>query len=163
LNGVPAARSEADRVLDALLRGARRDDRGGGLPGDQRGAGVGGRSAERSVATIGELRSEVLLAETLDLLAGRPELSHPGVSVLAAHDAERGGELVTSVLAHLDALGDVRAAAAALNVHPNTLRYRLRRARELSGIDLDDPRERLACHLQLLLVGRHTVAGTAAG
>jgi DNA-binding PucR family transcriptional regulator len=114
------------------------------------------------VATIGELRSEVLLAETLDLLAGRPELSHPGVSVLAAHDAERGGELVTSVLAHLDALGDVRAAAAALNVHPNTLRYRLRRARELSGIDLDDPRERLACHLQLLLVGRHTV-GAAAG
>lgn len=146
LSGVPEARSESDRVLDALLRDAR----------------SGSSPADRAVATIGELRSEVLLAETLELLSGRPELSHPGVSALVAHDAERGGELVTSVLAHLDALGDVRAAATALNVHPNTLRYRLRRARELSGLDLDDPRERLACHLQLLAAARRTTPESAA-
>ncbi|MDQ2706342.1 MAG: helix-turn-helix domain-containing protein [Actinomycetota bacterium] len=143
LSGVAEARSEADRVLDALLR------RGGGHSG-------GGQS----VATIGELRSEVLLAEALDLLAGRPELGHPGVAALAAHDAERGGELVSSVMTYLDSLGDVSAAAAALNVHPNTLRYRLRRARKLSGIDLDDPSERLACHLQLLLVSRRAAPGS---
>jgi hypothetical protein len=125
LDGLPAARAEVDRVLDALSRGA----------------------GDRAVATIGELRSEVLLAETVAVLGGRPELNHPGVAALVAHDA---GRLVTTVLAHLDALGDVGAAATALNVHPNTVRYRLRRAREISGIDLDDPRERLACHLQLL-------------
>ncbi|MBV9313116.1 MAG: helix-turn-helix domain-containing protein [Pseudonocardia sp.] len=136
LAGVLEARSEADRVLDALAR-----PRVGPPPAP-------------AVATITELRAEVLLAETLDLLAQRPELSHPGVRALVEHDLAHGGELVSSVLAHLDALGDVRAGAAALHVHPNTLRYRLRRARELSGIDLDDPRERLACHLQLLLANR---------
>lgn len=132
------ARSEADRVLDALLR-------------------PGSPSNERTHATIGELRAEVLLAEVLDLLGGRPELRHPGLASVADYDREHGAELVDSMLAHLDALGDVRAAATALNVHPNTLRYRLRRARELSGIDLDDPRERLACHLQLMLLARGPV------
>lgn len=137
LSGLSEARSEADRVLDALLRrGARPDD--------------------RTHATIGELRAEVLLADVLDLLDVRPELSHPGLRSVATYDAEHGAELITSLLAHLDALGDVRAAAAGLNVHPNTLRYRVRRARELAGIDLDDPRERLACHLQLMLLTRRT-------
>jgi DNA-binding PucR family transcriptional regulator len=137
LAGLAEARSEADRVLDALLR-------------------PGARSGDRTHATIGELRAEVLLAEVLDLLDGRPELRHPGLESVAAYDARHGAELAASVLAHLDALGDVRAAAAALKVHPNTLRYRVRRVRELAGIDLDDPRERLACHLQLMALSRRT-------
>jgi DNA-binding PucR family transcriptional regulator len=37
-------------------------------------------------------------------------------------------------------------------VHPNTFRYRLRRLVEVSGIDLDDPVERLVAHLQLTLL-----------
>ncbi|MBO0873334.1 MAG: helix-turn-helix domain-containing protein [Pseudonocardia sp.] len=138
LDGLPGARAEADRVLDALARAS---------------AGRG-RGAGPSVATISELRSEVLLGELLDLLADRPELRHPGVAALVEHDARRGGELVGSLLAYLDALGDVRSAAATLHVHPNTLRHRLRRARAVSGMDMDDPRERLSCHLQLALVSR---------
>jgi DNA-binding PucR family transcriptional regulator len=53
----------------------------------------------------------------------------------------------------VDALGDVRAAAARLHVHPNTLRYRVRRAAELTGLDLDDPLVRLFASLQLRLPG----------
>ncbi len=37
--------------------------------------------------------------------------------------------------AGLDALGEVRVAADALHIHPNTLRYRVRRAEQLTGID----------------------------
>ena len=40
-------------------------------------------------------------------------------------------------------------AAARLTIHPNTLKYRLRRAGELFGIDLDHPDDRLSCWLQL--------------
>ena len=54
----------------------------------------------------------------------------------------------------LDALGDVRTAAARLTVHPNTLRYRLRRASEVAGIDLDDPSARIVHHLHLLRASR---------
>ncbi|PXY31371.1 transcriptional regulator [Prauserella muralis] len=126
LRDVVRSRSEADRVLDAI--GERRD-----------------------VATIADLRAEVLLGETLNLLEANPELRDPAVDALSAHDAEHSSELVPTLLAYLDALGDVRAAATALHVHPNTVRHRVRRAAAVSGIDLGDPRERLACHLQLLL------------
>jgi hypothetical protein len=37
-----------------------------------------------------------------------------------------------------------------MSVHPNTIRYRLRRVRKLTGIDLDDPDDRLVAWLQLL-------------
>jgi DNA-binding PucR family transcriptional regulator len=85
------------------------------------------------------------------LLAGQPQLRDPRLSALRAHDAETGGELTRSLLAYLDALGDVRAAAASLHVHPNTLRYRLRRAADAAGLDLDDPLLRLFAGLQLRL------------
>ncbi|WP_027944064.1 helix-turn-helix domain-containing protein [Amycolatopsis taiwanensis] len=131
LGEVVASRSEADRVLDAMAR----------TPG-------------RDLATIADLRAEILLDETLRLLEVNPDLRDPAVDALAAHDAAQGSEFVPSLLAYLDALGDVRAAAAGLNIHPNTLRHRIRRATAVSGLELGDPRERLVCHLQLLLAAR---------
>jgi sugar diacid utilization regulator len=125
-------RAEADRVLDVLHR----------TPDGP------------AAATITDLRAEVLLSEVLEVLTGRPELRHPGIAALAGYDADSGGALVASLLAYLDALGDVRAASAALHVHPNTLRHRLRRARAVSGVAWDDPRERLAGHLELVLLRR---------
>ena len=135
LAGLADTRAEADRVLEVLHRAP------------------DGPSARVS-ASITDLRTEVLLGEVLEVLAARPELRHPGIAALSDHDAERGGELVPSLLAYLDALGDVRAASAALHVHPNTLRHRLRRARALSGVAWDDPRDRLAGHLELVLLTR---------
>ncbi len=132
LDEVIQSRREADRVLDTLAR-----------------------SPNRGVASFRDLRAEVLLDETLDLLGAVPELRDPAVTELFAHDAAHGSELATSLLAYLDALGDVSSAAAGLHVHPNTLRHRLRRVGAVSGLDLTDPRERLFCHLQLLLTIRH--------
>jgi hypothetical protein len=42
-------------------------------------------------------------------------------------------ELVVTALAHLDNGGRLAVTAAALHVHPNTVKYRLRRLRELTG------------------------------
>jgi DNA-binding PucR family transcriptional regulator len=36
-------------------------------------------------------------------------------------------------------LGDVIAASAAVHIHPNTFRYRLKRPAPVAGIDLHDP------------------------
>ena len=44
------------------------------------------------------------------------------------------------------------AASAAMFVHANTFRYRLRRLTEVSGIDLTDPEQRFAAMLQLRAV-----------
>lgn len=74
-------------------------------------------------------------------------LKHPLLR-LQQHDA-RGGDLLPTLTAWCRAGFDVAATAAQLHVHTNTLRYRLRRAAEISGLDLGRPRHVLA--LQLLL------------
>ncbi|HYK26543.1 MAG TPA: helix-turn-helix domain-containing protein [Streptosporangiaceae bacterium] len=61
--------------------------------------------------------------------------------------------------AWLDAFGDVAAAAAAMFVHPNTFRYRLRRAAEVGAIDLTDPEARFAAMLQLRVVSPASRSG----
>jgi DNA-binding PucR family transcriptional regulator len=129
LAGVPDSRREADRVLDAM-------------------------GAARDVAVFGEIRAEVLLTQVLGMLEANPDLRDPGVARLVAYDREHRTDLVASVVAWLDAMGDVRAAALRLTVHPNTLRYRVRRATAIAGLRLDDPRARLVHHLQLLAAGR---------
>jgi DNA-binding PucR family transcriptional regulator len=126
LADVPASRAEADRVLDAM-------------------------APEADVALIADLRAEVLLRQTLEMLAAHPDLHDPAVTRLVAYDTEHRTELARSVLAWLDALGDVAAAAAVLGVHANTLRYRLRRAVAVAGLVLDEPRARLMHHLELLI------------
>ncbi|MEV3996299.1 helix-turn-helix domain-containing protein [Streptomyces halstedii] len=72
---------------------------------------------------------------------------------LVRADLATGGELVRTLGAYVDASGDVRRAAERLVLHPNTLRYRLRRARERHGVDLDDPDTRLLVTLAVRLTG----------
>ncbi|WP_236573852.1 helix-turn-helix domain-containing protein [Streptomyces sp. GS7] len=131
LGGVPESRREADRILDAMVS-----------------AGVG-----TTVAALPDIQAEVLVSEVLALISAHPDLRDPRLSALLAHDRRHQGRLAESVLAYLNAFGDVRAAAEHLHVHPNTLRYRIRRAEALTGIDLSRPDQRLLAMLQLRLPG----------
>ncbi|MFB9799972.1 PucR family transcriptional regulator [Streptomonospora salina] len=128
LAAVPGSRAEADRILDAM-----------------------GRDLALDVATMSDVRTHVLISETLAYLRGTPALRDPRVSALAEHDTAQGSDLVASLLTYLEDFGDVRTAASRLHIHPNTLRYRVRRAESVSGIDLSDPTQRLFTHLQLLM------------
>ena len=58
------------------------------------------------------------------------------VGQLADYDAQRGSQLVTTLEEFLRRHGNISATSEALFVHPNTLRQRLRRIAELSGLDL---------------------------
>jgi purine catabolism regulator len=82
------------------------------------------------------------------------EFAHRHLGQLAEHDRSRGGQLVATLKAYLEA-GEQQAAARRLQIHPNTLRYRLDRIREVSGADLDDAETRLnlavALRVHLLL------------
>ncbi|TFV54556.1 PucR family transcriptional regulator, partial [Geodermatophilus sp. DF01-2] len=51
-----------------------------------------------------------------------------------------GGEVLETVRAVLASGGNLEASARALFVHPNTVRYRLRRATEITGVSATDPR-----------------------
>jgi GAF domain-containing protein len=58
------------------------------------------------------------------------------VSRIHAYDLQRGSSLLTTLEEFLRRRGNISATSEALYVHPNTLRQRLRRIGELSGIDL---------------------------
>ena len=72
------------------------------------------------------------------------------VSRLLEHDRRHQTGFCASVAVWLSCDQDVRRTATRLCIHPNTLRYRLRRASELSGLDLRDLRQRLAATLVLV-------------
>ncbi|HEY4026538.1 MAG TPA: PucR family transcriptional regulator ligand-binding domain-containing protein [Candidatus Dormibacteraeota bacterium] len=71
---------------------------------------------------------------------------------LVDHDRARAGNLIPTLKAYLEA-GEQQAAARRLSVHPNTLRYRLDRIREISGADLDDAETRLNLAVALRVQG----------
>ncbi|MFE5208977.1 PucR family transcriptional regulator [Streptomyces sp. NPDC056600] len=103
------------------------------------------------VGAYSGLVSSMLVREAVELMAARGGVRHPGLTALVAHDAGHGTELARSLRLYLDAFGDVGPVAEVLNVHPNTLRYRVRKAAAVAGLDLDDPEHRLAAMLQLRL------------
>lgn len=109
------------------------------------------RTPETTVGTHTRLAPALLIRDTLELLDRSPRLRFPAVAALVSRDRDQGTDLARSLLRYLDAFGDVTAVAKRLNVHPNTLRYRVRRAVALTGLDLDDPEHRLAATLQLRL------------
>jgi DNA-binding PucR family transcriptional regulator len=62
-----------------------------------------------------------------------------------------GGGLLETLVTFLDQGLSVEAAARALYVHANTVRYRLRRIHEVTGYSPSDPRDAYALRLALTL------------
>lgn len=103
------------------------------------------------VATVDEVRSRVVLAELRATAVAAFDLGISPVQALLDHDHRRDTEYAKTLLVWLDSFGEARTAAAALFVHENTLRYRVRRISERFEIDLDDPHVRLVTWLELRL------------
>jgi GAF domain-containing protein len=90
---------------------------------------------EPAVLSYEELGAyKYLLRVALD--GGIRDATVDAVSMLAGYDSERGSQLVTTLEEFLRRHGNISATSEALFVHPNTLRQRLRRIAELSGLDL---------------------------
>jgi hypothetical protein len=68
-------------------------------------------------------------------------LLHPAMKTLELYDRENHGELRRTLSVYLAQERNQLAAAEALHIHPNSMRYRLGRIREITGLTLDDPEE----------------------
>ncbi|ONI82977.1 PucR family transcriptional regulator [Actinosynnema sp. ALI-1.44] len=128
VTGLAQARASADRAVQVLRTGT---------------------ATGRRVARLADVYVEALVMELRDFVTARGGQVTGPVAHLVAYDDKHKTNLVETLRAWLDAFGDVIAAAAAVHVHPNTFRYRLRRLTEISGIDLADPDARFAAMLQL--------------
>jgi DNA-binding PucR family transcriptional regulator len=122
LAGVAQARTEVDRVLDSAERHP---------------ISIG------QVTSLAEARTTVLLDEIVTQVGTR--LVDPRVRDLHA----KNPMLAETLRAYLDSFGDVGVAAHWLQIHPNTVRYRVRRIEKLLSTSLADPDVRLVFSLGL--------------
>lgn len=65
--------------------------------------------------------------------------------------AAAGRDLLGTVAAYLEGGGSVEGTGRALFLHPNTVRYRLRRVTDTLGLDVTEPRDALVVRLALVL------------
>ncbi len=133
-------------------------------------ANVAEGDAERPVLAFDETGAYRLLLsqDPEELMRFYAETIEP----LAAYDGQYETELVGTVEAFLDADGNVAATSQRLFTHRHTVRYRLDRVRELTGLDVgsSDGREKLSLGLKAMRVlgiaapaGPASEAGTGAG
>ena len=82
---------------------------------------------------------------------------------LVAYDEQYETELVRTLETFLDADGNVAGTAERLFTHRHTIRYRLERVKELTGLDVGstDGRERLVAGAEGDARARHRAAGRA--
>jgi DNA-binding PucR family transcriptional regulator len=97
------------------------------------------------------VRSTDLLPERA--LAGDPEAEWQLIDQIARPLEQAGGALLETVETYLEAGGVLETCARLLFVHPNTVRYRLRKATELTGHNANLPRDALVLRIALA-VGR---------
>ncbi|MER3479001.1 MAG: PucR family transcriptional regulator [Meiothermus sp.] len=126
------------------------------------GVRVGYSAAHRGLEEVGVAYREALIA----LKAARPgevldfERLDPVAWVLLQQSPEDlralverflplSGKALRTLEVYLEHSGDLAAAAAALHVHPNTLRYRLQRIEERLGASLKSPQTLARLHLAL--------------
>ncbi|MFB9577376.1 PucR family transcriptional regulator, partial [Streptomyces yanii] len=112
-----ASREQADDTLELLMSGLITDS----------------QAVHDDVWAKVVLRRVALAASTA-LTADIGPLRH-----LVNHDRECRTSYVPTLEAWLEEMGDPKAAAARLHIHPNTLRHRMRRLRDVVELQLDSP------------------------
>jgi hypothetical protein len=84
-------------------------------------------------------------------LGGDPAAHRRLVGTVVAPLEEAGGELLRTLAAYVEGGGALEACARALYVHPNTVRYRLRRVGDVTGYSPTDPRDAFVLRIALVV------------
>ncbi len=109
------------------------------------------RAGESAAAALAGLRAAAAWPEAprpvaADALLAERALAGDALARAVLHERvaaplqAAGGEVLETVRAVLASGGNLEASARAIFVHPNTVRYRLKRAAEITGLSATDPR-----------------------
>ena len=121
-------------------------------------AGAGGDRRVRAYADLGAQRHLWTIARE-----GEADPLEAAVTRLSEIDAKRGSQLFRTLEVYLEHQGNARKASAALFIHRNTLRQRLRRISDLIGIDVRDRATWFDLGLAVRLVRFRGTAGKLLG
>jgi hypothetical protein len=152
----PDAPGRSRQIAAALGDGPEIVGRGPTVPWDEAAASLRRAAGTYRLAASGRIPGGLVVAEdhlaTLLLAADRSlaaDLAASRLAPLATLGDGPRARLTETLRAWLDRPGQVQAVAAELDVHPQTVRYRLRQLRELFGSRLEDPDERFELSLAL--------------
>ena len=107
---------------------------------------MAGRLREQKPLYFGDLSVYRLLFQ----LEGNPELEAFCREALGALlQYEGGGDLLETLEAYCERLGNLSQTAEKLFIHRNSLLYRMERISQIAGLDMTNPDTRLAVHLAL--------------
>jgi DNA-binding PucR family transcriptional regulator len=112
------------------------------------------RAAERLAEGTGRSGRALAFDEVLidHIVRSSPVIEHAldeTLRPLVEYDRARHTDLVGTLGAYVEAGFNVTKSAAALHVHPNSVVYRLRRIKELTGHDVHDPNALLVLILSI--------------
>lgn len=126
---LPRLRSQADLILEALARHA---------PGSSQ------------IMSFPAAAPTVLLDRFAESTASMGGLvRYDKIERIHEYDSINGSEYARTLAGYLAENSNSVRSARGLNIHPTTLRYRLRRLTQLFGIDFENADERLLCALLL--------------
>jgi hypothetical protein len=152
----PGRGEEVERAASATVASLGSTVEPAQLPASWKLAKTALRAAEaRALPAEGLVRAEDHLAELL-LFEGSALASRIAASRLGSFDSltEKARERMReTALAYLGHGGNAVAMAAAMHLHPQTVRYRIARLRELLGGQLDEPDSRFELEIALRASG----------
>ena len=108
-------------------------------------------SAEPGVRYCRDLALPFLM-RTLMNEPATPDLLHPALSTLAAYDADTHSDLLATIVSYVASGCSQAECSRQLHIHLNTLKYRLKRICELTGIDFKDQDELFYLRLSVALL-----------
>lgn len=103
--------------------------------------------ADRVVA-FGDLGIHGLLLQVPDL-AELQAFARAVLGKLSVHEREHSSEYLGTLACYFRENSSPQRASRLLHVHPNTVTYRIRRVEEITGLDLDNYRDRLMAQVAL--------------
>jgi DNA-binding PucR family transcriptional regulator len=115
---------------------------------------------KKPVVRAEEIAFSCLLGEAKRANA-KPFFRHPALEILREKDSRSAAELCETLRQYLFHERNNNETAKALNIHRNTLSYRLLQIEELTGLDLNNPEERHFVLLSFLLEGGGTTQNGA--
>jgi sugar diacid utilization regulator len=134
------SRDEADRAVRVLI--ARADP-------------------QQTVASIDDVRASSVVLAVAEFLEEHDELRLPALDLLAIEDEKHNKSYLSTLKAFVSSTYDVGLTAERLGLHPNSVRYRLRRIESITGLNLGNVDVLVGVTLQLALsdrVGRGRLA-----
>lgn len=120
-------------------------------PAESMDASTPDRAPRASPERVGEEQHPATRLLEADPIAAQ-QIIDETVGALIQYDAQYRTQLLDTLEAYLDSSASTSVAAARLFAHRHTIRYRLSRVHELTGLDVDlqDDRERLALGVRAL-------------